>query len=627
MVHPQKKRPPSDKSKKHGSERSGADDRVQPRRQDATRETIESVVVAFILAFMFRTFEAEAFVIPTGSMAPTLVGQHKEVECPQCKMFFTIGASAEIHKTKGYYMPGGRLHEAICPNCRYNISVNHLLPFKGDRILVNKFPYEFGDPKRWDVAVFKYPEDAKTNYIKRIVGLPGEMIKIERGDIRARSGEKDEWKIQRKDPSKQRDLQILVYDNDYHESGLHKQGWPERWAPVAKNSAANSIAGWSEATGGWQAVADKHAFQLDLQAADGDLRWIRYRHILPDTADWEAAEQGRLELPDPKTRLKLITDFCGYNAYTTGGLEVEVDDLGHYWVGDLTLHCQVDVLDVQTGGTLLFELIEGLRRYHCRIDAKTGEASLVSIDDYLEDEQVLSTAVTGLKGPGTYQVSFANVDNQLCLWVDGRLIDFGSGCQYEGPSLPKPRDEDLTPVGIAAQGMSVRVSHLVLKRDIYYRSLQADDNQNREYSGGEWGNLDELLSEPAKWYQEYARHSEPAVFERLANDEFLVLGDNSPSSSDSRVWPNFAHPRQRRHAVPRSALVGKAFYVYWPHGVPFMNDGRGYGIPIPPIDRFFYHQDGQGRVAVLDPTDGKHKLYPKFTIPFYPHVSRMHRIR
>ena len=85
--------------------------------------------------------------------------------------------------------------------------------------------------------------------------------------------------------------------------------------------------------------------------------------------------------------------------------------------------------------------------------------------------------------------------------------------------------------------------------------------------------------------------------------------------------------RQRRHAVPRSALVGKAFYVYWPHGVPFMNDGRGYGIPFPPIDRFFYHQDGQGRVMVLDPTDGKHKLYPKFTIPFYPHVSRMHRIR
>ena len=38
----------------------------------AVREIIESVVIAFVLAFLFRTFEAEAFVIPTGSMAPTL---------------------------------------------------------------------------------------------------------------------------------------------------------------------------------------------------------------------------------------------------------------------------------------------------------------------------------------------------------------------------------------------------------------------------------------------------------------------------------------------------------------------------------------------------------------------------
>jgi len=46
----------------------------------AWRETIESIVIAFVLAFLFRTFEAEAFVIPTGSMAPTLMGRHKDVD-------------------------------------------------------------------------------------------------------------------------------------------------------------------------------------------------------------------------------------------------------------------------------------------------------------------------------------------------------------------------------------------------------------------------------------------------------------------------------------------------------------------------------------------------------------------
>ena len=50
----------------------------------AIRETIESIVVAFVLAFLFRTFEAEAFVIPTGSMAPTLMGKHKDLTCPEC---------------------------------------------------------------------------------------------------------------------------------------------------------------------------------------------------------------------------------------------------------------------------------------------------------------------------------------------------------------------------------------------------------------------------------------------------------------------------------------------------------------------------------------------------------------
>ena len=49
--------------------------------------------------------------------------------------------------------------------------------YDGDRILVAKFPYEFANPKRWDVIVFKYPDDATMNYIKRLVGLPGETIR------------------------------------------------------------------------------------------------------------------------------------------------------------------------------------------------------------------------------------------------------------------------------------------------------------------------------------------------------------------------------------------------------------------------------------------------------------------
>ena len=61
--------------------------------KDGFRETIESIAIAFVLAFLFRTFEAEAFVIPTGSMAPTLLGQHKDVTCVRCQFPFRVSAS------------------------------------------------------------------------------------------------------------------------------------------------------------------------------------------------------------------------------------------------------------------------------------------------------------------------------------------------------------------------------------------------------------------------------------------------------------------------------------------------------------------------------------------------------
>jgi len=58
------------------------------------KETVESILVAFILAFIFRAFVVEAFVIPTGSMAPTLYGAHMRFRCPDCGYSFDVGYSA-----------------------------------------------------------------------------------------------------------------------------------------------------------------------------------------------------------------------------------------------------------------------------------------------------------------------------------------------------------------------------------------------------------------------------------------------------------------------------------------------------------------------------------------------------
>ena len=75
--------------------------------------------------------------------------------------------------------------------CNYKLHINPEDPklraeypsYNGDRIIVNKFAYDLSDPKRWDVVVFKYPEDAQVNYIKRLVGLPNEQFRVVHGDI------------------------------------------------------------------------------------------------------------------------------------------------------------------------------------------------------------------------------------------------------------------------------------------------------------------------------------------------------------------------------------------------------------------------------------------------------------
>ena len=53
----------------------------------------------------------------------------------------------------------------------------------GERILVNKFLYYFGEIERGDVVVFWYPEDPELSFIKRVVALPGESVEIKTGNV------------------------------------------------------------------------------------------------------------------------------------------------------------------------------------------------------------------------------------------------------------------------------------------------------------------------------------------------------------------------------------------------------------------------------------------------------------
>ena len=53
----------------------------------------------------------------------------------------------------------------------------------GDQIFGNRLAYKFGDPQRFDIVIFKYPDDEKQLFIKRIIGLPGETVTIKDGKV------------------------------------------------------------------------------------------------------------------------------------------------------------------------------------------------------------------------------------------------------------------------------------------------------------------------------------------------------------------------------------------------------------------------------------------------------------
>jgi signal peptidase I len=105
-----------------------------PKKKGALRENIEAIIVAVILALFIRTFVVQAFKIPSGSMKDTLlIGDHILVNK------FIYGVKA---------------------------------PF------INKTIIPIHDPRRGDIIVFEFPEDPSKDFIKRVIGIPGDVIEI-----------------------------------------------------------------------------------------------------------------------------------------------------------------------------------------------------------------------------------------------------------------------------------------------------------------------------------------------------------------------------------------------------------------------------------------------------------------
>lgn len=563
------------------------------------REIFESLAVAIMLALFIRTFVAEPFVIPTGSMAPALMGAHKDLLCPVCGERFKVNASTDSAQNVEQRAAMQSL-AGMCSVCRYTVPFDLKLAelpmapeaiaptptYSGDRIVVNKYIYSFRDPQRWDVVVFKYPGSASDNYIKRLVGLPNETVGIYQGDLFVGGNEVTrvaDMSIASKPASTALAMRHVVHDTYREPVALNERGWPLRWA--------------SESNAGEWTVSDERSGNnliRRFKSPETGEHWLRYRHFVPTQQDWQAMERGEKPTPRPK----LIDDFQSYNSSVIQGaiqhnLIQETQDpfyipavsQGIHWVGDLMV--EADVTTTRNEGAILLELVESGHRFRTVIELASGTARLEVIPWGADEPVPLGKeGKTSLSKVGKHHLIFGNVDDALHLWVDGQLVEFDSSPVYDwaklfgerNDKLPRTSDSDpgdLAPVGIATRDVAISVERLQVWRDTYYLAVR---DMLRGYDPKvpqPWAVLvdyqdwpdEDLLYDPRLWNAFALRRPE---FFPLGKDQFFVLGDNSPASQDARLW----HTAGAVSGLPnnpggnyleRRLLIGRAVGVVWPH--------------------------------------------------------------
>ncbi len=491
------------------------------------RDTVEFVLGAFVLVLLIRHFVFQVFLIPTGSMAPTLLGQHRDLQCPNCGLEFPAETSAN---------PGSGSAVAVCPNCKYEFPPAEPLkpPSKfcppwlalllggGNRVIVDRFMWDYPDdrlaklfyrsglprtfspPKRWDVIVFVCPiadvrcrtcgkrlsgvridEGAKCpvcgamdweildqkTYIKRLIGLPGETIRIRHGDIYVNGT------LEVRPPDVQNAQWQFVYDS----------------ADVPKRPVDGVPAAW---------VAEEGAAELDGPTL----------RLTPDAEGKASARYGRS-----------IDDVSTYSGFDNNVPYYPVGEMK--WEGEVTLdrsgmlRLAIDEDELDFVAALRFGTAAAKTSLHAF--GPGADAELASVESEFSAE------------PGKpHRVTFSNASGRLELAVDGATV---LSCEHPMP------ENDLTVssgVVLGVETARAEFARVRLYRTIYYRppygGTFAVDTTSRPVMA-----LDTLTSSDGY---------------RIPAGQYLALGDNQPSSWDSRYWG----------MVPQRDLIGRGEVLCWP---------------------------------------------------------------
>lgn len=451
------------------------------------RDNIEAFAVAIAMALVIRHYCVEAFRIPTGSMMPTLYGDSKPGE--------------------------PRRH--------------------GDRILVDKFAWMRGDPQRWQVMVFQYPLNRNKNFIKRLVGLPGEWLAIADGDIwTSKDGEK--WTIQRKPPGV-RDQLFFAY-------------WPEPkdGRPFDGKPCWTGDADWS---------FDEDTLKVDGGENAASFEFNRRVFTYNDVDVRGSISRGTVNVGDIRFRAAVDVE-------REGDLEIRIRE--HGVVHRLLLGVDESYLEV--GG-------EKPERRVLDFRVERGESfdlSFANVDESL---------ILRLDGEETV-FEFPHVADS----PPGIGPDFGGG---------EAKDVGENGLTLIARGLKAEFEDARVDRDLHYVRYTGDgtsekweipeghyfalgDNTNCSKDSRAWEiSQVELQDGTVVEWEPGSRSSPPPnasldELNRMGPDErFVVLEDRAGLRREFRAGDvsttksSLASP-----FIPADHLVGRAFGVFWPIYVP-----------------------------------------------------------
>ena len=488
-----------------------------PRERETVKAAAIGLIISFVVVLIFRGFFLETFHIPTGSMAPTLMGQHMRFHSPDTGVEWAVNPWPDARS-------GVRVTDPSTN--RPLVEANPRLR-AGDRIAIIKYNPLY-HAKRWDVVVVKWPSSPRENYIKRLVGLPGERVWLVDGDVfiadaQAPEGDWSAWRIARKPARVQDALWWTVFSSEQApiEPVFDGRAWRGPWQGEGWDLEGRAYT-WS-GTGDAALKWDLDAWPLtDWQPYNDVPRWVFSRFPIADVRIRAGVEPQR----------------------EGAGVQLLLRARGHLFQAALN-----------PAGDATIEM---------RPDREGAEWTPLA-----------TTRTAPLAAGRVTDFELRHADQALELRIDGALVLAGA---YDWD--PMQRLEHATGLPRAELDALLREPHNnALANPAIYRAPLAIE---WTFTGGapvtlHRVGLDRDVAYQPTWYRTGAPAGTPGLGTHPANvatlgpDHYYMLGDNSANSTDSRLidsvdpWVRaFIDEDLPIGVIPREFMMGRAVICFWP---------------------------------------------------------------